>query len=105
MTDSFTMPIERGKVREFAHATGSSAPEYLSDLAPPVPPAFLRSAAFWEPEEELKAATDGPNLNMSRMLHGEQEYEFFGPPPRAGTELVVKPRLESVTEKQGRRGA
>ena len=27
----FTMPVERGKIREFARATMSSAPEYLDD--------------------------------------------------------------------------
>ena len=29
--EPFTMPVERGKIREFARATMSSAPEYLDD--------------------------------------------------------------------------
>ncbi|WP_083473764.1 MaoC family dehydratase N-terminal domain-containing protein [Frankia sp. R43] len=97
------MSLERGKIREFARATASTAPEYLDDPAPPVPPTFLRTSTFWEPEG-LPAPTSELNLDNSRCLHGEEEFEFFGPPPRAGAELTVVSRLESVTEKQGRRG-
>jgi hypothetical protein len=97
------MPLERGKIREFARATGSMSAEYLDDPNPPVPPTFLRTATFWEPAGAV-SPLQGLSLNVSRILHGEQEYEFLGPPPRAGTELTVESRLESVTEKQGRRG-
>jgi hypothetical protein len=97
------MAIERGKVCEFARATGSDAPEYLSDAHPPIPVTFLRTATFWRPSD-APSPMAGLGLNAARILHGEQEYEFFGPPPRAGTELTVTSRLESVTEKEGRRG-
>lgn len=103
MAMQYTMALERGKIREFARATGSSSPEYLEDEAPPIPPTFLRSSAFWEPAG-LASPLDDLDLDLKRTLHGEQEYEFFGPPPRAGVELSVRSRLESVTEKPGRRG-
>ena len=99
----YEMPIERGKVREFARATGSRAADYLEEPNPPVPPTFLRTSSFWTPEGG-PSPMQGLRLNLLRMLHGEQEYEFFGPPPRAGTVLTVQPRLESVTEKEGKRG-
>jgi hypothetical protein len=102
-TPGYVMPVERGKIREFASSTGSNAADYLEAAAPPVPPTFLRTAAFWHPED-APSPMAGLNLNLSRILHGEQEYVFFGPPPHAGDELTVRSRLESVTEKEGRRG-
>jgi len=99
----FQMPIERGKVREFARATGSKSADYLDAPNPPVPPTCLRTAAFWATEGG-PSPLQGLDLNLRRILHGEQEYEFFGPPPRAGDVLTVQPRLESVSEKEGKRG-
>jgi hypothetical protein len=99
----YEMVVERGKVREFARATGSTAPEYLEPTNPPIPVTFLRTAAFWRPPD-APSPMAGIKLNLARILHGEQEYVFFGPPPRAGTTLTVRSRLESVTEKEGKRG-
>jgi hypothetical protein len=97
------MPVERGKVREFAVATGSAADEYLTDPAPVIPPTFLRTTAFWAPPGASSLPGD-IKLDLRRILHGEQEYTFFGPPPRAGATLTVTQRVESVTTKQGKRG-
>jgi hypothetical protein len=97
------MELEKGKIREFAKATGSKAPEYLQDPNPTIPVTFLRTSIFWMPPNapslfgELK-------LDLRRVLHGEQEYVFYGPPPRAGAELTVTSRLGGVTEKDGGRG-
>jgi len=100
---AFDMPVERGKIREFARSTGSDRSEYLEDEDAPIPPTFLRTAAFWQPPGAVSPLA-GANLNLRRILHGEQEYVFFGPPPRAGQTLHVQPRLESITEKEGKRG-
>jgi hypothetical protein len=100
---AFTMPLERGKIREFAMATGSSSAEYLTDPEPVIPPTFLRTAAFWTPPD-AGSELHGIKLDLRRVLHGEQEYTFFGPPPRAGAELTVTRRVESVETKQGKRG-
>jgi hypothetical protein len=99
----FPMVVERGKVREFARATGSSHPDYLDAATPPAPPTFLTSSTFWQPPEAA-AIWKGVDIDLRRLLHGAQEYEFFGPPPRAGMELTVQSRIESVYEKEGRRG-
>jgi hypothetical protein len=37
-------------------------------------------------------------------MHAEQEYEFFGPPPKAGTRLRCVSKIEQIYEKEGRRG-
>jgi hypothetical protein len=100
---AYDMPIERGKIREFARSTGSERREYLEDNDAPVPPTFLRTAAFWQPAGAVSPLA-GTKLNLSRILHGEQEYVFFGPPPHAGQTLHIQPRLESITEKEGKRG-
>jgi hypothetical protein len=100
---AFTMPVERGKIREFAIATGSRSPEYLDADDAPIPATFLRTVAFWRPDG-APSVMSGLDLNLRRILHGEQEFVFFGEPPTAGTELTVTQRLESVTEKEGRRG-
>src|SRR5690606_27496333 len=79
---SFEVPIERGKIREFARATGSSNPAYDAPDAV-IPPTFLTVAGnFWATPADLPMADLG--FELARVLHGEEEYEFFGPPARAG---------------------
>jgi hypothetical protein len=99
----FEMVVERGKIREFARATGSTNPAYLEDEQPPVPPTFLASAAHWQPAGVPKPY-EALGFDLARVLHGEQEFRFHGPPVRAGARLTVEIRIESVTEKAGRRG-
>src|SRR5215211_1164628 len=90
---AFSMPVERGKVREFAAAVLTAHDAYVRDPAPVVPPTFLATAAFWdEGGEELWADV---GLDPARSVHGEQEYVFRGPPPRAGTVLEARTRIES----------
>jgi hypothetical protein len=100
--EPFEVEIERGKIREFARATFSANPSYLDDPAPVVPPSFLTTMIFWstpasDPWEAVK-------MDRSRGLHAEQEYIFYGPPPRAGARLTAQSRIDSITTKPGRRG-
>jgi hypothetical protein len=98
----FRMVVEEGKVREFATATKSSHPEHHRDGDPVSPVTFLMAARFWQtPESDAWGETE---RNYERILHGEQEFVFHGPPPRAGTELVGTQRIDKVYEKEGRRG-
>ena len=78
----FRMDIERGKVREFAVATGATPaddPAYLDAEHPVIEPTFLTTAFFWQ----TGAADPWPAvaLDQQRGLHAEQEFVFFGPPP------------------------
>jgi hypothetical protein len=100
---AFQMTIELGKIREFARAAMNEDPAYLEEANPPVPPTFLASMAFWEPPDagEVFASLE---IDPRRLLHGGQEYRFFGEPPVAGTVLTAQTRIDSVTEKVGRRG-
>jgi hypothetical protein len=100
--EPFRMVVEEGKIREFARATKSSHPDHVRDVDPVSPVTFLMSAAFWQGPES--SAWAGIERNYARILHGEQEFVFHGPPPRAGTELVGVQRIANVYEKQGKRG-
>ena len=97
-----TMPLERGKIREFARACKTSNPAYTEERSPVVPPTFLTTVNFWagggtSPMQRL-------DIDLRRLLHGGQEYVFHGPPPRAGTELTFQTRVDKIYEKEGRRG-
>jgi hypothetical protein len=98
----FTMDIELGKIREFARATRSANPDYLTGDSPVVPPTFLTTTMLWSTGEANP--WDKVKMDQSRGLHAEQEYVFHGPPPRAGTRLTAQSRISEVFEKQGRRG-
>lgn len=99
---SYEIPIERGKIREFARATQSKNDMHLGP-DPIIPATFLTTARMvWEPRDQSPMGKLG--LDMRRVLHGEEEYVFHGPPPRAGQTLTVETRLEREWEKEGKRG-
>jgi hydroxyacyl-ACP dehydratase HTD2-like protein with hotdog domain len=100
----FRVPVERGKVLEFAAATRSANPAYWADECPFIPPTFLTTQMFWQ--EWAAGANPWPlvELDQQRGLHAEQEYVFHGPPPRAGSVLVARSRIADVYEKAGRGG-
>lgn len=99
----FTMRVETGKVREFAAATRSEAPEYLRLEPPPVSPVtFLTTSRYWQSAENAPWADLG--LDLRRMLHAEQEFVFHGPPPSADQVLHCRTRVDDVREKHGKRG-
>jgi hypothetical protein len=97
-----TMPVERGKIREFARACMTTNPDYVTDAAPSVPPTFLTTTNFW-----MSAGTSPLaklDIDLRRLLHGGQEYVFHGPPPKAGTQLTFQTRVDKIYEKEGKRG-
>lgn len=96
----YEMPIERGKIREFAAAVKSENPAHTGDDAI-IPPTFLATAGLsWEPVSEA------PDLgfDMRRVLLGEEEYIFHGPLPRAGDTLLAERRVADRYSRQGKRG-
>lgn len=98
----FQFPVERGKVREFAIAAQASDPAYFA-IDPPVPPTFLTiGRLMWQPAEESSITKLG--FDLARVLHAEEEYEFFGELPRAGALLSVSSEVGEVWQKPGRRG-
>jgi peroxisomal enoyl-CoA hydratase 2 len=102
----FTMPIEWGKVREFARAIRDPNPAYFDSESgrkefggTPVPVTFLQTSAFWQTAESAPSL----NFDMRRILHGEQEFEFFKP-ILVGDTLTGVTRVADLYEKEGGRG-
>lgn len=99
---SYQVPIEMGKIREFARATQSSNSAYAGAGAI-IPPTFLTTARMtWEPVDQNP--TTALDLDWSKVLHAEEEYVFHGPPPHAGQVLTVEAFLDSEWEREGKRG-
>ena len=106
------MPIERGKIREYALATAAGRPAYLDDPKAPVPPTFLATVVFWMPigetlrsPEVLEAcAAAGVAADLGSLLSLEQEYVYYGPPPHAGEMLRTAERLSDIRVKRTRDG-
>jgi len=101
-----TMRIEAGKIREFAAAVKDKNPIYYEEayaraeaggILPP--PTFTMTSAFWGDE------TSRPELNMDmrRILHGGQEFEFVKP-VYAGDVLTAQTRISDMYTKPGKRG-
>lgn len=93
------MVIEQGKIREFAAAMQSDNPAYQGPDAI-IPPTFLVNAAHWAPA----GARVNVGFERKRLLHGEQEYTFTGPPPKVGDVLTAQERVVDRYEKPGKRG-
>lgn len=101
----FVIDLERGKIREFAQATQSANPEYWEGETPSVPATFLTTQMFWQ---EWAGPDANPwhqvELDQQRGMHAEQDFVFFGPPPRAGDRLFATSRIERIYEKAGALG-
>ncbi|MCX4388124.1 MaoC family dehydratase N-terminal domain-containing protein [Micromonospora peucetia] len=98
----FRLDVERGKIREFALATGAADAAYLQEEDPVVQPTFLTTTFFWQGEDSNPWSA--VELDQQRGLHAEQQYTFFGEPPRAGTRLTCQSRIGEIYTKVGRRG-
>ena len=102
------IPIERGKVHEFANAILSEDPLYHDEEAakraglPSVvtPPTFLATGSFFQPANEDIGRDD---LDRRFVLHGAREIDFERP-IFAGEFLKREPGEIKRYEKQGRRG-
>jgi acyl dehydratase len=107
---TFDLPIERGKVREFALAVGEDNPIfYDADAAraegfPDVvaPPTFTVTQ-IWAVSREEREERLGANLDYARVLHGEQEF-VYQRLPVAGEVLRGTMRIARDFSKEGKRG-
>ncbi|HET8577721.1 MAG TPA: MaoC family dehydratase N-terminal domain-containing protein, partial [Methylomirabilota bacterium] len=99
----FAVTVERGKIKEFARAIGDLSPFYLDDavgrasewgdiIAPPTFPVTFRHEAA-----SSEALLVDLGVDVSRLLHGEQEFEYFKP-IRPGDTLLVRTRVTDIYE-------
>ncbi|HEY8347725.1 MAG TPA: MaoC family dehydratase N-terminal domain-containing protein [Symbiobacteriaceae bacterium] len=84
--------VERGAIRKFAEAIGDPHPAYQrGEIAPPTFPTTFR------------VEVPGLSLDLSRALHGEEEYEYVRP-IRAGDRITVVQRVTDVFQREGSLG-
>jgi acyl dehydratase len=103
----FKMQVDWSKVREFARAIKDPSAVYFDQDAAkkdlggiPVPVTFLQTSAFWTDD------TSSPGFggfDLRRILHGEQEFEFFKP-IFVGDTLTGVSKISDFYEKEGGRG-
>jgi len=104
----FVVTVERGKIKEFARAIGDDNPAYLDDrvgqasewgdiIAPPTFMTTFRDGA------DSAAFLRELGTDISRLLHGEQEFELHRP-IRPGETFVCRSRVVDIYEKTGRSG-
>jgi len=97
------MLVEQGKVREFAKAILDDNPVYSED-DPPLPPTFTMAMAHWPaPQGGQAAGLSKLGLDMLRVLHGGQEYEYLGE-IKVGDKLTTRSKIADIYEKEGKRG-
>ena len=104
------LPVERGKVHEFANAILDDHPHYHDERAaqaqglPSVvaPPTFAMAMALF-PSPDQRMATELKGLDLRFTLHGGQEFSFERP-ICAGDVLTSEAGEVKVYEKRGKRG-
>ena len=109
-TITFELPIERGKVREFALAVGEDNPIFfdveaarLQGLPDIVAPPTFTVTQIWQVSREERESKLGANLDYERVLHGEQEF-IYTRLPFAGEVLNGTMRISKDFTKEGKRG-
>ena len=105
----YVVHVERGKIKEFARAIGDLSPFYLDDevgRASPwgdiiAPPTF--AITFKDEKADTASLLKDLGTDISRILHGEQEFEHYKP-IRPGDTLLCRGRISDVYEKSGKSG-
>ena len=106
----YTVTVERGRIKDFARAIGDLNPFYLDDrvgaasefgdvIAPPTFP-----ISFRDENADTAALLKDLGVDISRLLHREQEFELHRP-MRPGETFLCRPKITDVYEKSGKSGA
>ncbi|MDQ0215478.1 hypothetical protein J2S13_001896 [Oikeobacillus pervagus] len=106
---SYSFTVEKGKIKEFVQSIGDSLPIYYEEEEAnkagykgiPIPPTFATVVDFWgglDFETLMKAL----KLNPLKVLHGEQEYQYFAQ-IYAGDPLDVTAKVLKQIEKKNMR--
>jgi len=106
----FVVTVERGKIKEFARAIGDLSPFYLDDAVGRAsewgdivaPPTF--AITFRDDNADTGTVLKDLGVDISRILHGEQEFESYKP-IRPGETYLCRSRITDIYEKTGRSGA
>lgn len=94
--------VERGKVAEFARACLNDSDAH-SNADAVASPTFPQTLSFWRMRQNRPREAGREGMDMRRVLHGEQEFEYVRP-LRAGDVLTTESRVKDEYEKEGKRG-
>lgn len=105
----FVVTVERGRIKDFARALGDLNPFYLDDAVGRAsawgdviaPPTF--AVSFRDEAADSGALLRDLGVDISRLLHGEQEFELHGQ-LRPGETYLCRTKVVDVYEKTGRSG-
>lgn len=105
----YVVTVERGKIKEFARAIGDLNPFYLDDRVGQAsewgdiiaPPTF--ATTFRDETTDTSAVLRELGTDISRVLHGEQEFELARP-IQPGQTYVCRTRIVDIYEKTGKSG-
>jgi acyl dehydratase len=106
--DTFPLPVERSKVREFTRALLDDDPIYEDPDkareagfdAIPAPLTFAAASMHFRDDLPLFAEM---GLDLKRILHGESSWEYLAP-VRVGDELTAHRRVADISTRPGKRG-
>ena len=101
---SFRVQPSAHQLRFFAKATGEDNPVYFDESAArdaghpalPLPPTFLFSLEFEQPSAEWRAEV---GIDVSRILHGEQQFTYHRM-AYAGETLLYESRIADIYDKK-----
>ncbi len=105
----YPVTVERGKIKEFARAIGDLNPFYLDDRVGAAsewgdliaPPTF--AVTFRDETADTGAMLRDLGTDISRILHGEQEFELFRP-LQPGETYLCRGKIVDIYEKSGKSG-
>jgi acyl dehydratase len=105
----YVVTVERGKVKDFARAIGDLNPLYLDDRVAQAsewgdiiaPPTF--AVTFRDETADTNTLLRDLGTDISRVLHGEQEFELARP-IQPGHTYVCRTKILDIYEKTGKSG-
>jgi len=105
----YAVTVERGKIKEFARAIGDLNPFYLDDRVGAAsewgdiiaPPTF--ATTFRDETADTNALLRELGTDISRVLHGEQEFELHRP-LQPGRTYLCRAKVVDIYEKTGKSG-
>lgn len=101
-----TLDVERGRLRQFAHAIGETRAVYVDPAAAhaagypdlPVPPTFLFCLEMDRPDPY--GWFDEVGIPLPKVLHGEQRFTYHAM-AFAGDRLTFDSRIADIYDKKG----
>lgn len=105
-TPPFHATVELGQLRLFYEATGDRGQVELDEIASlsanlngiQIPPTFTFSLAYLAPDRV--SWTDSLNIPLERLLHGEQQFEYFNP-IYCGDRLTFHEQISDIYDRNG----